>query len=62
MARGEDCCGEGLNLLDCGLGVVRLIDGDETERLVLEDSDCSAGVLRDRTRERGVKGGNSAAF
>ena len=61
MARGEDCCGEGLSLLDCGLGVVRLIDGDETERLVLEDSDRSAGGM-DRTRERGVAGGNGAAF
>jgi hypothetical protein len=60
MARGEDCCGEGLTLLDCGLGVVRLIDGDETERLVLEDSDRSAGM--DRTRVRGVEGGNGAAF
>lgn len=62
MVRGEDCCGEGLTLLDGGLGVVRLIDGDETERLVLEDSDRSAGVLMDRTRERGVEGGNGAAF
>jgi hypothetical protein len=60
MARGGDCCGEDLSLLDCGLGVVRLIDGDETERLVLEDSDRSAGM--DRTRERGVEGGNGAAF
>lgn len=62
MAGGEDCCGEGLTLLDRGLGVVRLIDGDETERLVLEDSDHSAGVPMDRTRERGVEGGNGAAF
>jgi hypothetical protein len=62
MARGEVCCGEGLTLLDCGLGVVRLIDGDETERLVLEDSDRSAVVLMDRTRERGAEGGNGAAF
>jgi hypothetical protein len=62
MARGEDCCGEGLTLLDCGLGVVRLIDGDETERLVLEDSDRSAGMFMDRTRERGVEGGNGGAF
>jgi hypothetical protein len=62
MARGEGCCGEGLTLLGCGLGVVRLIDGDETERLVLEDSDSSARVLVERARERGVEGGNSAAF
>ena len=61
MVRGEDCCGEGLSLLDCGLGAVRLIDGDETERLVLEDSDRSADGM-DRTRERGVAGGNGAAF
>ncbi len=62
MARGEDCCGEGLIRLDCGLGVVRLIEGDETERLVAEDSDSSAGVLMDTTRERGVEGGNGSAF
>jgi hypothetical protein len=35
---------------------------DETERLVLEVSDRSAGVLMDRTREWGVEGGNGAAF
>ena len=62
MARGEDCCGEGLTPLDCGLGVVRLIDGDETERLVLEDSDRSTGMFMDRTREWGVEGGNGGAF
>lgn len=60
MARGGDCCGEGLTQLDGGLGVVRLIDGDETDRLVLEDSDRSAGM--DRTRERGFEGGNGTAF
>ena len=43
-------------LLDCGLGVVRLIEGDETERLVPGDSDRSAGAPMDRTRERGVEG------
>jgi hypothetical protein len=59
MARGQVCCGEGLTLLDCGVGVMSLIEGDETERLVLEESDRSAGVLMDRTRERG---GNGAAF
>lgn len=60
MTCGGDCCGEGLALMDSGLGVVRLIDGDETERLVLEDSDRSVGI--ERTRERGVEGGNGAAF
>jgi hypothetical protein len=34
----------------------------QTERLVLEESDRSAGVLMDRTREWGVEGGNGAAF
>jgi hypothetical protein len=33
--RGWGCRGEDLTLLDRGLGVVRLIDGDETDRLVL---------------------------
>lgn len=51
-----------MTLSDCGLGVVRLINGDETERLVLEDSDHSAGVSMDRTRERGFDGGNGGAF
>jgi hypothetical protein len=37
MARGEGR-GEDLGLLNCGLGVVRLIDGDETERLASGDS------------------------
>lgn len=49
MARGEGR-GEDLGLLDCGLGVVRLIDGDETERLVSRDSfacDCSTRVPKD---------------
>ncbi len=60
MVCGEDCCGEGLILLDCGLGVVRLIDGDETERLQPGESDRSVGM--DRTRERGVEGGIGAEF
>jgi len=54
MPRGED-----LTLLDCGLGVVRLIDGDKTESVVAGDSvvrDCSGRVVKDRTRERGVDG------
>ena len=62
MARGEDSCGEDLTLLNCGLGVVRLIDGDEMERLVPGDSDRAAGVVMERTRERGVEGCNGAAF
>lgn len=49
-----------MTLLAGGLGVVRLIDGDETVRLVPEESDRSAGM--ERTRERGVDGGNGAAF
>ena len=52
-----------MTLLAGGLGVVRLIDGDETVRLVPEESDRSAGM--ERTRERGVdggNGGNGAAF
>jgi hypothetical protein len=52
-------------LLDCGLGIVRLIDGDVTERLAPGDSftrDRSARVLMDLTRERGVDGANGAAF
>lgn len=62
MARGEDCCGEGLVLLDCGLGVVRLIDGDETESVVPGDSDRSARAPMDTTRERGVEGCGGPAF
>jgi hypothetical protein len=62
---GEGCRGEDLALLDCGLGIVRLIDGDVTERLAPGDSftrDRSARVLMDLTRERGVDGANGAAF
>jgi hypothetical protein len=35
---------------------VRLIDGDETERVVAGDSDRSARAPMDTTRERGVEG------
>jgi hypothetical protein len=62
MARVADCCDEDLILLGCGLGIVRLIDGDEMERVVLGDSDRLTGVPIDRTRERGVEGSNGAAF
>jgi hypothetical protein len=62
MARGEDCCGRDLTLLDCGLGDVRLIDGDEMERLVPRDSDRLTGAPMDTTRGRGVEGSGGAAF
>jgi hypothetical protein len=64
MGRGEGR-GEDLGLLNCGLGVVRLIDGDETERLVSGDSfTCgrSTRVSIDWTRERGVDGATGAAI
>jgi hypothetical protein len=62
MARGEDCCGKEFILLDCGLGDVRLIDGDEMERLVPRDSVRLTGVPMDTTRERGVEGSGGAGF
>jgi hypothetical protein len=65
MAPGEGCRGKDLALLSCGLGVVRLIDGDEVERLVLRESferDRSIRVLKDWTRERGVDGTTGGAF
>ena len=38
MTRGEDCRDDDdLTLLSCGLGIVRLIDGDEVERLMPGD-------------------------
>jgi hypothetical protein len=37
MTRGEDRRDDDLTLL-CGLGIMRLVDGDEVERLVPEDS------------------------
>ena len=43
MTCGEDWRGEDLTLLDCRLGVVRLIDGDAVERTVPGDSS-----MRDR--------------
>jgi hypothetical protein len=51
--------------MDCGLGVVRLTDGDETERLVSKESftrDRSAIAFKDWTRERGVDGANGGAY
>jgi len=57
--------GKDLALLDCGLGVVRLIDGDKTERVVAGDSvmrDCSGRVVKDKTRERGVDGTTGVEF
>jgi hypothetical protein len=63
MTRGEDCRDDDLTLL-CGLGIMRLIDGDEVERLVPEDSltrGRSPDVVKERTRGRGVDGTNGAA-
>jgi hypothetical protein len=65
MTRGEDCRDDDLTLLNCGLGIVRLIDGDEVERLVPGDSLArgrSSGVVKERTRGRGVDGTNGAAL
>ena len=65
VARVEGCRGKEVTLLDRGLGVVRLIDGEETESVATGDSfmrDRSAGAPKDRTRERGVDGTDGAAF
>jgi hypothetical protein len=65
MTRGEDCRDDDdLTLLNCGLGIVRLIDGDEVERLVPGDSPMrgrSPGIFREGTRGRGVDGTNGGA-
>lgn len=50
MTCGEDWRGEDLTRLDCRLGVVRLIVGDETERPAPMDSamgDRSPGNTKD---------------
>lgn len=74
MTRGEDCRDDDdLTLLNCGLGIVRLIDGDEVERLMPGDEverlgpgdppmrGRSPGIFKEGTRGRGVDGTNGGA-
>jgi hypothetical protein len=65
MTRAEDCRDDDLTLLDCGLVIVRLIEGDDVQGFVPGDSLTRGrcpGTVKERTRGRGVDGTNGAVL